>query len=603
MKKIMKITIYFMTFILLLSISFAGYGTVLDYQKISDTAGNFLGTLDDSDYFGSSVSSIGDLDNDGIIDVAVGAAYDDDGGANHGAVWILFLNTDGTVKSYQKISNTEGGFSGTLDNGDYFGVSVSGIGDLDNDGVDDIAVGARNDDDGGCNHGAVWILFLNADGTVKDYQKISDTEGNFSGILDFNDYFGSSVSSIGDLDNDGVEDLAVGAYGDDDGGTDIGAIWILFLNADGTVKNYQKISDTAGGFSGTLDDSDEFGHSVSSIGDLDNDGVEDLAVGAKRDDDGGTDKGAVWILFLNPNGTVKNYQKISSTAGNFSGILDINDYFGNSVSSIGDLDNDGFEDIAVGASGDDDGGNNRGAVWILFLNPDGTVKNYQKISSIEGNFGGTLSDEDYFGISVSSIGDLDNNSFVDLAVGAVGDDDGGTSRGAVWILSINSSIETGTIPIFSEFNSPETTNFSDPTEVPDITSVDKPVLANNHIKIKWLGNNLDLSGADLDSAIDFEYNFVSVDSSALPVLNSSANITFKTVSYPNIFSYTVLKNGKICSDCVKYSANPVKFRVNGFSNYTTNSTGVVPEFSGSSLVLISVFVIILGLLMLNRNRK
>ncbi len=75
-------------------------------------------------------------------------------------------------------------------------------------------------------------------------------------------------------------------------------MWVLFLTTDGTVKSHQKISDTAGGFTGMLDIGDSFGFSLVSLGDLDGDGVGDLAVGAELDDDGGTDRGAMWILFL-----------------------------------------------------------------------------------------------------------------------------------------------------------------------------------------------------------------------------------------------------------------------------------------------------------------
>ncbi|MCH7720800.1 MAG: FG-GAP repeat protein, partial [Planctomycetes bacterium] len=217
-------------------------GWILSHQKISDTAGGFTGILDDGDVLGWAVGSLGDLDGDGVIDLAVGAPRDDDGGNGRGAVYILFLNADGTVKAEQKISDTEGGFNGRLDDVDAFGTSVASLGDLDADGVGDLAVGAYLDDDGGNDRGAVWVLFLNTDGTVKSHQKISDTEGGFTGILDDSDVLGFSVASLGDLDGDGVADLAVGAFGDDDGGFSRGAVWVLFLNTDGTVKLHQKIS-------------------------------------------------------------------------------------------------------------------------------------------------------------------------------------------------------------------------------------------------------------------------------------------------------------------------------------------------------------------------
>ena len=94
------------------------------------------------------------------------------------------------------------------------------------------------------------------------------------------------------MNNDGVPDLAVGANRDYDGGYDRGAVYILFLTTSGTVSSYQKISDTEGSFTATLDDGDVFGHSAASAGDIDGDGVPELAVGTHMDDDGGSQRGA-----------------------------------------------------------------------------------------------------------------------------------------------------------------------------------------------------------------------------------------------------------------------------------------------------------------------
>lgn len=413
-------------------------GTVLHEQKISEVEGGFGGVQFVNAEFGIGLCAIGDLDGDGVVDVAVGAPYDNDGGDLHGAIWILFMNTDGTVRDEQKISSTQGGFSGSLNTRDGFGISLAPLGDLDGDGVLDVVVGANEDDEGGVSRGALWVLFLETDGTVKAHQKIASGIGGFSsGSLDNGDGFGASISALGDLDGDGVVDLAVGANMDDDGGTDSGAVWVLCLDVFGLVRCQWKISALEGGFTGVLNSGDHFGESIATIGDLDQDGVVDLAVGARLDDDGGPNLGAAWVLFLESNGTVRHQQKISATQGGFQGALGSGDDFGVSVAALGDLDADGVLDLAVGARRDDDGGTNRGAIWVLFLNATGTVRDHQKISATSGNFSGLLSDGDEFGIELALVGDLDGDGVSDLVAGASKDDDGGSDHGAVWVLFLS----------------------------------------------------------------------------------------------------------------------------------------------------------------------
>ncbi len=416
-------------------------GRVASWLTIGSGAGGFPDVLSDGDLFATGLAALGDIDGDGTPDAAAGAPRDDDGGPSRGAAWVLFLNSDGTVRATQKISTSQGGFSGALDNTDEFGTSTAGIPDLDGDGRNELAVGAPYDDDGLNDAGAVWLLFPNADGTEKSLQKISATTGGLTGPLALSDGFGWSVASLGDLDNDGNADLAVGAPFDDDGGVNTfvnkGAVWILFLNADGTVAAEQKISSLAGGFTGVLDDYDYFGASVAGIGDLDKDGVLDLAVGATNDNDGGKGRGAVWILFLNADGTVRDHQKISDTAGGFTGFLRDTDEFASSLAPLGDLDDDGDVDLVVGARMDDDLASSSGSLWVLFLNPDGTVKANQKISESQGGFYGNLNGYDKFGSSVAVVGDLDGDSIAELLVGAPFDDTGGTSRGAAWTLFLD----------------------------------------------------------------------------------------------------------------------------------------------------------------------
>ena len=423
----------------LLALSASGQGalSVVSQAKLSSTTGGLIGPLHDDDLFGLATARLGDLDGDGIGDVAVGAQYDDDGGFNRGAIWVLFLNADGTVKDEQKISDTAGGFTGILANNNGFGGSLGALGDLDGDGVVDLVAGAGLDDEGGSDQGAVWILFLNADGTVKAHQKINGVHGGFGGVLASGGFFGASPRCAGDLDGDSVLDIAVGAPGT---ASLSGAVWILFLNPDGTVKDEQAISSTSGGFTGSLDALDYFGRSASPAGDLVGDSVVDLFVGARGDDDGGVDRGAVGVLLLNADGTVKAHQKISATAGAFTGLLFNGDMFSNysGLDLLPDLDGDGVPELAVGATGNDGGGPNRGGCWILFMNPNGTVKGHLEIDDTTPLCGGALGlmNGDEFGAAVSSLGDFNGDGLQDLIVGAFLDDDGGTDRGAVHLLSI-----------------------------------------------------------------------------------------------------------------------------------------------------------------------
>ena len=187
------------------------------------------------------------------------------------------MDENGVPRRSQKISLLYGNFLGDLEQGVFFGTSVSSI-DLDGDDVPDLAVGARGDDGGsqGALTGAVWILFMNRNGTVKKHQKISQTEGNLNVNLDALGLFGSSVDWISDFDGDGIPDLAVGSPLS-------GKIWVLMMHRNGTVKNYQTIIDEDSGIlhsSGQF--TSRFGQSVKWIGDIDGDGVIDIAVGAPR---------------------------------------------------------------------------------------------------------------------------------------------------------------------------------------------------------------------------------------------------------------------------------------------------------------------------------
>ncbi len=131
-----------------------------------------------------------------------------------------------------------------LSDGDWFGSSVALLGDLDADGIKDLAVGAPGTD---ANHkkyrvGAVHILHMNADGSARTTRKI--TSGMNGGpMLEKASSFGCALAPMGDLNGDGIADLAVGASGDNTGGFQRGAVYVLFMSADGTAKRCKKIAE------------------------------------------------------------------------------------------------------------------------------------------------------------------------------------------------------------------------------------------------------------------------------------------------------------------------------------------------------------------------
>jgi hypothetical protein len=359
---------------------------------------------------------------------------------------VLFLDTIGNVEGAQKVSELYGNlnFFYNLNSYDSFGLAVTALSDVNGDSIRDLAVSAFLDDDGGADAGAVYVLFLNSDDNVKTAQKISMNHNNFGTFytLDAKDGFGHSLESLGDIDSDGIIELIVGAYEDDDGGTDAGAVYTLFLDTTGNVTGAQKISALYGDLSSfyTLVAGDKFGNTIASLGDLDGDDEVDMAVGSYKDIDGGTRVSAVYVLFLKSNKHVKKAQKLSMLYGDLNVFytLEAEDHFGSSVAALGDLNGDGAVDMAVGTVHDDDGGLNAGAVYVLFLASDGKIKNSQKISMLYGNFSSfyTLGAWDRLGHSAAALGDIDGDGVMDLAVGAYGDDDGVSGTGAVYVINL-----------------------------------------------------------------------------------------------------------------------------------------------------------------------
>ena len=369
--------------------------------------------------FGSSVANLGDIDENGTDDLAVGAPLDDSEGSDRGAVYILLLDVGSTIKASTKIIHGSAGIN--LIDDSNFGTSVANIGDFNDDGINELAVGTVRGD--------IYILRLTRSGEIELFSTIDvEDVNNPIRVTSNSAELGSSIANIGDIDGDGVDDLAVGSIRDGTGGMSRGAVHILFMNESGlTKKANAKIRHP----DVTLTDFDAFGSSIANLGDLDGDGINDIAVGAIADDkaSGNTNEGAVHILLLNRDGSIKPTSfEIVDTGNDTIFNPDTQDFTGASIANLGDINGDGINDIAVGAPGNNNIPSKEGSVFTILMRNAGddliTTNGFFRIDT-NSHSDLNLSGSDRFGAAIANIGDRNEDGVNDLAVGAPGTDSGG----------------------------------------------------------------------------------------------------------------------------------------------------------------------------------
>jgi hypothetical protein len=331
------------------------------------------------DFFGRAVAM------SGTGHLVVGADGDHDMGTNSGSVYLYTLNSTSNTWGYkQKIVSSDGAAS------DRFGsaVAMSGTGHL--------VVGAYGDGDKGSSSGSVYLYTLNSTSNTWGYkQKIVASDGAAS------DRFGSAVAMSG------TGHLVVGAYGDDDKGSDAGAVYLYMLNSTSNIwGDEQKIVANDGAAV------DYFGGSVAMSG------TGHLVVGANGDDDMGTNSGSVYLYTLNSTSNIwGDEQKIVANDGAAS------DRFGSAVAMSG------TGHLVVGSYYDDDKGSDAGAVYLYTLNSTSNIwGDEQKIVASDG------AADDYFGRAVAMSGTGH------LVVGANGDDDMGSFSGSVYAIGEGVSV-------------------------------------------------------------------------------------------------------------------------------------------------------------------
>lgn len=270
----------------------AGFGATLSVGSLNGVNGFSIGGLAASDLSGFSVSSAGDLNDDGIDDLVVGAQG---ANSNAGASYVLFGSSTGFATDFllSTLTGSNGFQIDGLDTGDQSGYSVSAAGDINDDGIDDLVIGARGANGGA---GETYVVFGTSAAFAANLS-LSALDGTNGFRLDgvaAGEASGSSVSSAGDVNGDGIDDLIIGAPGTAPSGSyvvfgsDRGFASSMALSTlDGT--NGFWISDAAG--------ANEIGSAVSGGGDVNGDGFDDLIIGAPGVYATAPDAGATYVIF------------------------------------------------------------------------------------------------------------------------------------------------------------------------------------------------------------------------------------------------------------------------------------------------------------------
>lgn len=314
------------------------------------------------DAVGAAVAGIGDVNGDHFDDVLVGVPGDDSFGVDAGLVLVVSGRDGSTLLSLTGDSA-----------GDALGTAVSRLGDVDLDGTPDFAAGAPGDDNRGADAGSVRVF--SGSGAI-----LYTLYGDFAG-----DALGTSVAAAGDVNGDGYADIVAGAPGNDRGGANAGAARVL-SGRDGAILATWR-GESAG---------DGLGSAVGGVGDASGDGYADVIAGAPGDDDAGSEAGSVRIFARAPFAGFALVRTL--TPAQSPGL------FGSGNESVGDVDNDGRPDYAIGAVSD--------------LSGEGTIRVFSGADhSVMYTFTGG-GPSYWFGPNIGAAGDVDGDGHADFLLGA-----------------------------------------------------------------------------------------------------------------------------------------------------------------------------------------
>ncbi|PZD73392.1 Leukotoxin [Acaryochloris thomasi RCC1774] len=407
----------------------AGQPSATDLTVLDGTNGFSLR----SSYGPNAISSAGDVNGDGFDDLIISeATYTYESGGL--GTYIVFGSDQGFSPrlGIEDLDGTNGFVISRISNAGADSVSADGIGDFNGDGIDDIVTG-----DSGSGNGYVLGSSTVVFGTTSGFDpRIDPIALDGSNGFQITNLISPTVGAAGDINGDGFADIVVGDTRRDNYDSQIGKTYVIF----GGRRDFNASLDTSelDGTNGFVLEGvvrgDQAGGAVSGTGDINGDGVDDLLISATGTRFfGNINTGQSYIVFGNANGFDATVSLADLDGTNGFTLAAINTNAGTSVSGAGDINGDGLNDFIVGDTDDYDS-EDSGRAYVVFGQTEGfsPILNLTELNGFNGFILNGVAANDDAGSAISTAGDINNDGIDDLIVGAPnadpnGRDDAGSS--------------------------------------------------------------------------------------------------------------------------------------------------------------------------------